>query len=335
MFENTLIRLLVFPKIYLQKGGFFMDIKYILKRIIQVLVVLVGISFLTFLLTYLAPGDPASAMYDAVGIVPSQEQLEKTRISMGLDKPFIQQYLIWLGNCLHGDFGTSFSKNTSVLSLLKSRLIPTLRLTLSSLCLMIIFSVPLGILSALYKNKFLDYIIRFLNFLGISMPGFWIGLMLQYIFAVKLDLLPVISSGTGFQKMILPSITLAISMTAKYTRQVRTAVLEELNQDYIIGAKSRGISWNTILWKHVLPNSMLPLITLLGLSFGSLLGGATVVELIFSYPGMGQLIVSAVSFRDYPLIQGFVLWISLIYMIINILVDFSYNLLDPRIRKKR
>lgn len=312
-----------------------MEIKSILKHIVQIVIVLIGISFLTFLLTYLAPGDPATAMYDAVGVVPSEEQLEETRISMGLDKPFLQQYLIWLSNCLHGDFGTSFSKNTDVLTLLKSRVMPTLKLTLTSLGLMLIFSIPLGILSAIYKNKLLDYIIRFLNFMGISMPGFWIGLMLQYIFAMKLDILPVISSGTGFQKMILPSVTLAISMTAKYTRQVRTAVLEEINQDYVIGAKARGISWKGILWKHVLPNSMLPLITLLGLSFGSLLGGATVVELIFSYPGIGQLIVSAVSYRDYPLIQGFVLWVSLMYMVTNLLIDVSYNLIDPRIRKKR
>lgn len=312
-----------------------MKIVQISKRLLQIVIVLFGISFLTFLLTYLAPGDPATAMYDAVGIVPTEEQLQETRISMGLDKPFIQQYISWLKDCLHGNLGISFSKKTPVIDLLKSRIFPTLKLTVSSMLLMLIFSIPLGILSAIYKNKLLDYIIRFFNFMGISMPGFWIGLMLQYIFAMKLDLLPVISSGTGFQKMILPSVTLAISMTAKYTRQVRTAVLEELTQDYVIGAKSRGISSKIILWKHILPNSMLPLITLLGLSFGSLLGGATVVELIFSYSGIGQLIVQAVSYRDYPLIQGVVLWISLIYMVINILVDTSYSLLDPRIKKAR
>lgn len=312
-----------------------MKIVQISKRLLQIVIVLFGISFLTFLLTYLAPGDPATAMYDAVGIVPTEEQLQETRISMGLDKPFIQQYISWLKDCLHGNLGISFSKKTPVIDLLKSRIFPTLKLTVSSMLLMLIFSIPLGILSAIYKNKLLDYIIRFFNFMGISMPGFWIGLMLQYIFAMKLDLLPVISSGTGFQKMILPSVTLAISMTAKYTRQVRTAVLEELTQDYVIGAKSRGISSKIILWKHILPNSMLPLITLLGLSFGSLLSGATVIELIFSYSGIGQLIVQAVSYRDYPLIQGVVLWISLIYMVINILVDTSYNLLDPRIKKAR
>lgn len=299
------------------------------------IIVLLGISFLTFLLTYLAPGDPATAMYDAVGIVPTEKQLQDAKISMGLDKPFIQQYICWLKDCLHGNLGISFSKKTSVIDLIKSKIFPTLKLTIASMLIMLIFSVPLGILSAIYKNKIIDYIIRFFSFIGISMPGFWIGLMLQYIFAMKLDLLPVISSGTSFQKMILPSVTLAISMTAKYTRQVRTAVLEEINQNYIIGAKSRGISSNIILWKHILPNSILPLITLLGLSFGSLLCGATVVELIFSYSGIGQLIVQAVSYRDYPLIQGIVLWISLIYMIINVLIDISYSLLDPRIKKAR
>lgn len=312
-----------------------MKIQTALKRLLQIIMVLLGISFLTFLLTYLAPGDPATAMYDAVGIVPTEEQLNDTRAIMGLDKPFIQQYISWLMDCLHGDLGTSFSKKSPVIDLLKSRIAPTLNLTIFSMLLVLMFSIPLGILSATYKNGPLDYIIRFFNFIGISMPGFWVGLILQYLFAMKLNLLPVISSGTGVQKMILPSITLAISMTSKYIRQIRTIVIEELNQDYVIGAKARGISWMNILWKHVFPNVMLPLVTMLGLSFGSLLGGATVVELIFNYPGIGQLVVNAVSYRDYPLIQGVVLWIALIYMLVNTLVDASYSLLDPRIHKAR
>jgi peptide/nickel transport system permease protein len=307
----------------------------VLRKFIQFITVLLGITFLTFLLTYLAPGDPATAMFETAGIVPSTEQIDEARKTMGLDRPFIQQYISWLTDCLHGDFGTSFSRNAPVADIMQSRIAPTMRLTLSSLLLMIIISLPLGIISAIYKNKISDYIIRFLNFMGISMPGFWVGLMLQYIFAVKLNVFPVISSGDGFQKMILPSITLAISMSAKYTRQIRTAVLEELSQDYVIGAKARGISYRQILIRHILPNSILPLITLLGLSFGSLLGGAAVVEIIFSYPGMGQLAVSAVSYRDYPLIQGFVLWIAVIYMLVNFIVDISYNILDPRIRKSR
>lgn len=308
--------------------------KEIGQRLLQIIVVLLGVSFLTFSLTYLAPGDPAYAMYEASGIVPTQEMLESARQSMGLDKPFLMRYFTWLTSCLQGDFGTSFFKHREVVVLLMERFIPTMQLAFYSLLLTVIVSIPLGILAAVYKNKLPDYIIRGLSFLGISMPGFWIGLLLLYIFALKLNLLPVISSGVGFQKIILPAITLAIAMSAKYTRQVRTVVLEELNKDYVIGARTRGIKESTILLKHALPNSMLPLITLLGLSLGSLLAGTAVVEIVFSYPGLGNLAVGAVATRDYPLIQGFVLWISLMYMIINLIVDLSYNLFDPRIGKK-
>ncbi|MPW26162.1 ABC transporter permease subunit [Alkalibaculum sp. M08DMB] len=311
-----------------------MNKKEIGQRLLQIIVVLFGVSFLTFSLTYLAPGDPASAMYEASGIIPTQEMLESARLSMGLDKPFLMRYIIWLTNCLQGDFGTSFFMHREVVVLLMDRLIPTIQLTFFSLLITVIVSIPMGILAAVYKNKLPDYIIRGLTFFGISMPGFWIGLILLYIFALKLNLLPVISSGMGFQKVILPAITLAIAMSAKYTRQVRTVVLEELNKDYIIGARTRGIKESVILIKHALPNSMLPLITLLGLSLGSLLAGTAVVEIVFSYPGLGNLAVSAVSTRDYPLIQGFVLWISLMYMIINLVVDISYNFFDPRIGKK-
>ena len=159
--------------------------------------------------------------------------------------------------------------------------------------------------------------------------------MLLYIIALKFKLLPVISTGDGIEKMILPVLTLAFAMSAKYTRQVRTAILEELNQDYVIGARARGIKESTILWRHVFPNALLPLITLLGLSLGSLLGGTAVVEVIFSYPGLGSLAVSAIKSYDYPLIQAYVMWIALIYMVINLLVDISYGYLDPRIRERR
>lgn len=299
------------------------------------LIVLVGVSFFTFLLTYLAPGDPAVAMFEASGIVPTPEMLETAQKSMGLDKPFFVQYITWLTNCLQGDFGESFSKNSDVLPLLVQRLGPTLKLALLSLLLMLMVSVPAGIFSAVRQNRAADYLIRGCTFVGISMPGFWIGLLLLYIFALKLNLLPVISTGSGWDKMILPAITLAIAMAAKYTRQVRAAVLEELRQDYVIGAKARGLKGSVILIRHVLPNSVLPLVTMLGLSLGSLLGGTAVVEIIFSYPGLGNLAVNAVSARDYPLIQGVVLWIALIYMVINLIVDLSYQLIDPRIRKEK
>ncbi|MFA9463085.1 MAG: nickel ABC transporter permease [Velocimicrobium sp.] len=302
----------------------------IAERMLQIIIVLFGIGFLTFGLTYLAPGDPVKAMYAATGSVPSDEVIETMREKMGLNDPFLVQYYNWISGCLRGDFGTSYSLNKPVVTLLLQRLWPTLKLTLFSLILLLAVSVPLGMLSAVKHNKVVDYIIRGISFTGVSLPSFWVGMMLIYIVALKLMLLPVISTDTGFKQMILPAITLAFSMAAKYTRQVRAAVLEELHQDYVVGARTRGLKESTILWRHVFPNALLPLVTLLGLSLGSLLGGTTVVEVIFSYPGLGNLGVFAVAARDYPLIQGYVLWVALIYMVINLFVDILYEVLDPR-----
>lgn len=305
----------------------------LLKRILQIVIVLFGISFLTFSLTYMAPGDPVQAMYAASGAIPSEEIMDQTRENLGLNEPFLVQYVNWLTSCLHGDFGTSYSYNKPVTDLMLARLWPTLQLSLSSLALMLVVAVPLGILSATHKGGVIDCIVRGYTFLGVSLPNFWVGMLLLYVFAVRLGVLPVVSTGQGFQKMILPAVTLAFAMAAKYTRQVRTAFLEELNQDYVTGARCRGIKESVILWRHVLPNSILPLITMLGLSLGSLLGGTAVVEVIFSYPGLGNLAVDAITSMDYSLIQGYVLWIALIYMVLNLLVDLSYNRLDPRMKK--
>lgn len=312
-----------------------MGLKKIGKQLIQIVVILIGISFLTFMLTYISPGDPVTSMYAAGGMMPSEAVLEQTREEMGLNEPFLTQYGNWLSGCLHGDFGTSYSYRKPVLELLASRLFPTLKLAFLSLLLMLIVAVPFGMLSAVYKGKPIDYLVRGFTFFGVSMPNFWVGLLLLYLVALKWKLVPVVSSGQGFKKIILPAVTLAFAMAAKYTRQVRTAILEELNQDYVIGARARGEKESAILWRHVFPNALLPLVTLLGLSLGSLLGGTAVVEVIFSYPGLGNLAVTAITAMDYPMVQGYVLWIALIYMVINLLVDISYNYLDPRIRGKR
>lgn len=305
------------------------------SRLLQMVIVLIGISFLTFLLTSLAPGDPVRTMFASSGVMPSEETLEVIREELGLNQPLLVRYFNWLIACLHGDFGTSFSYNKPVVTLLMARVWPTLKLTIFSTILMLLVAVPLGMLSAVYKNKFIDYLVRGITFLGISIPNFWVGLMLMLAFCVWNKWLPVISSGGDFKSMILPSVTLAIAMSAKYTRQVRTAVLEELSQDYVIGARARGVKEWKILWLNVFPNSLLPLITMLGLSIGSLLGGTSVVEVIFSYPGLGNLAVSAITSYDYYLIQGYVLWVAVIYMVINLVVDMSYNYIDPRMRLRR
>jgi peptide/nickel transport system permease protein len=307
----------------------------IISRLLQMVIVLIGISFLTFLLTYLSPGDPARNIFTHAGVMPSSEMIEEMRKTLGLDKPFFTQYKDWLFNCLQGNFGDSFMLQKPVKDLLLERLWPTLKLTLASTVLMLLFSVPLGVISAVNHNKPIDYFVRMITFFGVSIPNFWLGLMLILIFCVKLGLLPVVSSAGDFKSLILPAVTLAVAMTAKYTRQVRTAVLEELHSDYVIGARARGVSESKILWGNVLPNSLLPLITMLGLSIGSLLGGTSVVEIIYSYPGLGNLAVSAIMSADYFLLQGYVLWVSVIYMLINLVVDISYNYVDPRMRLRR
>ena len=309
--------------------------KEIGKRLLQILIVLFGISFFTFGLTYLSPGDPAEIMLTECGNIPTQELLEKTRAELGLDKPFLIQYLNWLKGVVTGDMGTSYSMKVPVVQKLASSFWPTLEMALMSLFMMIVISIPLGIIAAVYHNKWPDYLVRALTFCGVSIPSFWLGLILLSIFGVTLRWVSVSGGTADFKSLILPSLTLAISMSAKYTRQVRIAVLDELHQDYVMGARMRGIKESVILWRHVLPNAMLPPVTLIGLSFGSLLGGTAVVEIIYNWPGMGSMAVKAISCRDYPLVQGYVLWIAILYMGINLIIDLSYNHLDPRLKEER
>lgn len=309
--------------------------RVLVHRLLHILLVLFGVSFLSFLLIHLAPGDPVRAMFATSGQVPDESVLAEMREELGLNKPFLVQYVAWLGDILRGDFGTSYSEGLPVSQLLAARVLPTIQLALLALVMMLVIAIPVGVASALRQNGLADYVLRGFTFLGISMPNFWVGLILLYVVAMQLRLIPVVSTTIDFQKMLLPAFTLAFSMAGKYPRQVRAAILEELGQDYVAGARARGLSERRVLWCHVIPNATLPLITMLGLSLGSLLGGTAVVEVIFSYPALGSLAISAISSMDYPLIQGYVLWIALIYMVVNLVVDISYNRLDPRLREVR
>jgi len=304
-------------------------------RAIQIVIVLFGISFLTFGLIYLSPGDAAEVMLTECGIIPSEELLEQTRADLGLDKPFLVQYGSWLKGVVTGDMGTSYSFKIPVVQKLASCFWPTVKLALASLIIMVLISIPLGVVSAVHQNKWPDYLVRGFTFMGVSIPNFWLGLILLSFFGVQLGWVSVSGGSTDFRAMILPAVTLALAMSAKYTRQVRAAVLEELRKDYVIGARMRGANERIILWKHVLPNAMLPLITLLGLSLGSLLGGTAVVEIIYNWPGLGSMAVKAISCRDYPLVQGYVLWIAVLYMGINLIVDISYQFMDPRLKEAK
>ncbi len=310
-----------------------MLLKRFWKKLAEMLVTLLGVTFLTFCLSVLAPGDPAAMVLEAGDHIVSEELLAETRHEMGLDQPFLVQYGRWLGGVAHGDLGLSYSAKKPVAEKLMEGSTGTFFLAAVTVCFMLIISLPLGIWSAVHRNRWPDYLVRVGSFIGVSMPNFWLGLILLYVFGLKLGLFPITSSSVTAKGVVLPALTLAIYQSAKYVRQVRTVILDELHQDYVVGARARGISERRILYLHILPNALLPLITLLGMSIGWLLGGVAVIEVVFSWPGIGNMAVHAITMRDYPLVEGFVRWIAIVYMVINALVDLSYAYLDPRLRR--
>ena len=308
--------------------------KYIKKRLLNLIPILLGISFLSFLLMYLSPSDPAELMLKASGGVVTQQEVNSLRESLGLNEPFLKQYFNWLIGCLHGDFGNSYITNKPVAETLLNAVLPTVELAVSSLLFTLIISIPLGILSAVKRNKIADYIIRILSFIGSAVPGFFLALILIYIFSIKLKILPAYGDKQA-PSIIMPTITLGLGMTCKYIRQIRAAILEELEKPYVIGARSRGIKENTIVYVNVLKNAMLTISTLIGLSFGSLLGGTCIVETIFMWPGLGKLSIEAITKRDYLLLQGYVVWIAVAFVVINLITDIVYRFIDPRIKSSQ
>ncbi len=305
--------------------------KYALRRLIQLIPIVIGITFLSFAMMRLAGGDAITEMYGNKGAV-SQEVIDLKRAELGLDKPFVTQYVAWLAGMLRGDMGVSYVSGRDVFRTFVSKLPATLMLTGLSILLTVVISIPLGVLAAVKHDRITDYVLRFLSFIGNSLPNFFVALLLMQLLAIRLNWLPVISSGTTLKSAIMPTLTLAIAMSAKYMRQVRATVLEELNKDYVTGAKARGVRGRVILWKSVLKASMLTIVTLLALSIGSLLGGTAIIESIFMWDGVGKLAVDAITMRDYPLIQAYVVWMAIIYVLVNLITDLLYHALDPRIR---
>lgn len=307
-------------------------LKYVFKRLLQLIPILIGISFLSFAMMHLAGGDAVTYMYENAGAAVSQEVIEEARREYGLDQPFLVQYVKWFSGMLTGDMGESYVSGRDVFDTFIEKLPATMELTFSSVLLTILLAVPLGIAAAVRQNKWMDYLIRFCSFIGNSMPNFLAALVLMYFFSIRLGWLPVITTENKFQSLILPTLTLAISMAAKYTRQIRAVVLEELNKEYVAGARARGISGQVIIWKNVMRMSLLTIITLLALSIGSLLGGTTIVETIFMWDGVGKMAVDAITMRDYPIVQAYVVWMALIYVLVNLVADILYHYLDPRVR---
>lgn len=305
---------------------------YVAKRLLQLIPILLAITFLSFVMMRIAGSDAVEQKMENTGSAVSQEVVDAARAELGLDKPFLTQYFVWLGNLLRGDMGTSYVSGREVFSTFISKLPATLLLTATSILLTVVISVPLGILAAVKQNRFTDYLIRAASFLGNSMPNFFVALLLMYFFAIRLNWFPVIAGGVSLQSVAMPSLTLAIAMSAKYLRQIRATVLDELSRDYVVGAKARGVKFSVTMYRSVLKASLVTIITLLTLSIGSLLGGTAIVESIFMWDGVGKMAVDAISMRDYPIIQAYVMWMAVIYVAVNLITDLSYRFLDPRIR---
>ena len=294
--------------------------KYIGKRLLHLAGILVAISFLTFLLMYLSPGDAATKKLNAQGIAVSQEVLEATRKSMGLDRPFLVQYADWALHALRGDLGESYKDGMSVAAKLAKALGYTARLAAGSLFIALAVSLPLAVLTALKKDSLLDVIIRFFSFVANSLPHFLISILLMYYLCVKARLLPVVADDS-LKGLLLPSAALSIPMIGRFLRQFRAEVLV-----------SRGVKSRFLLFRNVLHNASITIMTVVGLQIGTLFGGSVVIETIFRWPGLGKLAMDSITARDYPVIQGFVLFTSVVYVTINLLTDIAYHWVDPRVR---
>lgn len=305
---------------------------YISKRVLQLVPILIGITFLSFAMMRLAGSDVVQELYSNRGTEVSQEVIDARRAELGLDQSFLVQYVTWFGNMLKGDMGNSYVTGQPVLSTFLKKLPATMILTLLSIILTVVISIPLGILAAIRHDRLTDILLRFCSFIGNAMPNFFVGMLLMQILSIKLNLLPVIATGVNMKSALMPSLTLAVSMSAKYMRQVRATVLEELNKPYVQGARARGVRDSVILWKNVMKSSMLTIVTLLALSIGSLLGGTAIIESIFMWDGVGKLAVDSINMRDYPLILAYVMWMAIIYVLVNLVTDLLYHQLDPRIR---
>ncbi|MBR1813519.1 MAG: ABC transporter permease [Lachnospiraceae bacterium] len=305
---------------------------YAVRRLLQLIPILFAITFLSYGMMRLAGSDVVEQKMENTSGTVSQEMIDAAREELGLDKPFIVQYVTWLGKLAQGDMGVSYVSKKPVFATFVSKLPATLLLASVSILLTVIVSIPLGIWSAVNQNKAADYLVRTASFIGNSLPNFFVSLLLMYFFAIRLNWFPVISRGVSLQSVALPAITLAIAMSAKYLRQVRATVLDELSKDYVLGAKARGVKFSTTMMKSVMKASLVTIITLLTLSIGSLLGGTAIVESIFMWDGVGKMAVDAINMRDYPIIQAYVMWMALIYVLVNLVTDISYRYLDPRIR---
>ena len=307
--------------------------KLIAKRLFELILFLFLLSFISFAFMKAAPGDPVKQMLRVDDVAVTDEQIEEFREERGVNKPIYIQYWNWFKRFFQLDFGHSYTTGQPVITELSRTFPATLLLTGTSLLVMLLFSVPIGTLSALYRARWLDHAGRLLALIGAALPSFWLGLILIDLFSVRLNWLPSMGAGT-FKHLILPSLTLGIAMSGVYVRLVRSSLIESLGQDFIRSARARGISETRIFWFHAFRHCLVPVITIFGVSLGSLLGGTVIIEVLFAYPGVGKLVVDAIIQRDYPIIQGYILFMGIAVVLINLFIDLSYQYLNPEIRIK-
>jgi ABC-type dipeptide/oligopeptide/nickel transport system permease component len=309
---------------------------FILRRLIQTVPVLLLFSIVVFAVLRLVPGDPATAM---LGLEATPEAVAEIRQEMGLDRPIYVQYALWLERVLHGDLGVSWRSKQTVESLILRRLPATIQLTLGATLIGVLIALPLGVLSGIRPHSWFDNLGSSFSLVGVAMPGFWLGLLLLLAFSVKLNWLP--PSGhvamrddpvASLKHLLLPALTLGVGLAAPLARFVRSGMLEVMGTDYIRTARAKGLHERLVVLRHGLRNGLLSVITVFGLEFGSLLGGAVITESVFNWPGVGTLLLTAIKQRDYAMVQGTVLLVSVIFILVNLVIDIVYGLLDPRIR---
>jgi peptide/nickel transport system permease protein len=303
-------------------------LRYLARRLLLTIPVLLGVATLVFALIHLVPGDPAQSM---LGDGASPEEVTRLRHVLGLDRPLLVQYQSFVTGLVRGDLGSSIRYGTPVTREIRDRLYRTLQLAIAAMVFAILFAIPLGIAAAVFRGTAIDYAAMTAALVGISMPNFWLGPLLAILFAVKLGWLPVAGTGTIWH-LVLPAITLGAALSAILARMTRASLLEELRELYVVAARARGLSRLRAVVRHAFRNSLIPVVTIIGLQFGAVLTGTIITETIFAWPGVGRLLIQAISFRDYPLVQGCILFISITYVMMNLLTDLTYGLLDPRIR---
>jgi len=306
---------------------------FCLKRILTLPFVLLGVSILTFVFIRFVPVEPAEVILRLARVAPTAEAIQALREELGTDKPFLIQYLLWLKGVLHLNFGTSFVSKLPVAQELFAKLPATIELAVAAFVLILGISMPLGIISALYKHSIIDKIIRLLTIMSVSIPTFWLGFLLLYVFSLKLGIFPTNGKGT-LAHLALPALALALPTIGLFVQLIRTTIIEELQQHYVQYAQLRGLKNSVILVRHVLRNAVIPLTTVLGMTLGNLLGGAVIVEQVFSWPGLGRYLIESIINRDYPVVQCYVLIIAVIYVLANLCTDVLHRLLDPHLMMK-